>query len=122
MYKNFKYLLFIGLPLLVFAVVQTGCKKEDKFSAQALPNIITVNPTSAMPGTPVNIKGVNLKDITTVRFGTVEAVFDIPSGNHQVEAQFKNTADRNIADTISIITVIIFIIVILNTCKKLVLK
>ncbi len=78
MYKNFKYLLFICLPV-IFVALQTSCKKEDKYPAQTLPNIITVNPTSAIPGSPVDIKGANLKAVTAVRFGTVEAVFDTPS-------------------------------------------
>ncbi|MBV9963320.1 MAG: hypothetical protein JO072_13835 [Parafilimonas sp.] len=59
--------------------LQISCKKQDKYPGQTLPNIITVNPTSAIPGSPVDIKGQNLKSVTAVRFGTVEAIFDTPS-------------------------------------------
>ena len=79
MYKNFRY-LFIGcLSFMAFGLLQTSCKKQDKFPDQTLPAIVTVNPTSAIPGSPVNIKGTHLKDVTAVRFGTVSAVFDTPS-------------------------------------------
>lgn len=44
-------------------------------------------------------------------------VFDMDKGSHKVKAEFKNTPIRNLADSISVITVIIFIIVI---CKPLV--
>lgn len=43
-------------------------------------------------------------------------VFSVGSGRHMVEAQFKNTIDRNLADSITIITVIIFI------CRQLIRK
>ncbi|MEP6465669.1 MAG: IPT/TIG domain-containing protein [Parafilimonas sp.] len=56
-----------------------SCKKEDKYPGQSLPDIITVNPTSAIPGAPVDIKGVHLKDVTAIKFGTVDAVFQTPS-------------------------------------------
>lgn len=44
-------------------------------------------------------------------------IFDIDKGNHLVGAKFKNPPVRNLADIITLITVIIFIIVILNLWK-----
>ena len=38
-------------------------------------------------------------------------VFEIPQGEHEVSAEFKNTPVRKLADEISIITVIIVIII-----------
>jgi hypothetical protein len=79
MNKNFKYLFVCCLLSFVFFALHTSCKKQDKFPGQTLPDIITVNPTSAIPGSPVNIKGKHLNNITKVRFGIVEAVFNIAS-------------------------------------------
>lgn len=47
-------------------------------------------------------------------------VFDIEKGSHLIKAEFKNTPVRNLADTISVITVIMVIIVILNSCRPLI--
>ena len=79
MYKNLKYSLTVCMLFIAFIALQTSCKKQDKYPAQSLPNIITVNPTSAMPGTPVTIKGTNLSAVTAIRFGTTEAVFENPT-------------------------------------------
>lgn len=46
--------------------------------------------------------------------------FDIERGRHRILAEFKNTPIRNLADFISIITVIIIIIVIINPCRLLI--
>jgi hypothetical protein len=79
MHNKFKTVLSLGFTIFAFACLWISCKKQDKYPAQTLPNIITVNPTSAIPGTPVDIKGVNLKAVTAIKFGTVDAVFDTPS-------------------------------------------
>lgn len=79
MYKNFRYTLFACLSLSVLITFQPGCKKHDKFPAQALPKITLINPSSAMPGTSVDIKGVNLSKVTAIRFGTTEAIFNAPT-------------------------------------------
>lgn len=77
------------LPVLLL-VIQSSCKKEDKYEAQTLPKVNSIFPISAIIGTEVTLKGVNLKDVTKVRFGTVEApgfittdssvVVDVPAG------------------------------------------
>lgn len=48
-------------------------------------------------------------------------VFDVDAGKHFVLAEFKNTTDRNLADAVSVITVIIIMIIILSKilCKLL---
>lgn len=79
MRSNFKYVLLTCITALAFITIQIGCKKQDKFPAQTLPDIITVNPTSAIPGSPVNIKGTHLGKVTAVRFGTIASVFNIES-------------------------------------------
>lgn len=79
MSKNFKYLFVACLCFTAFMLLQTSCKKQDKFPAQTLPDIIIVNPSSAIPGSPVTIKGAHLNDVTKIRFGTVDAVFNVVS-------------------------------------------
>ncbi|HEY2726529.1 MAG TPA: IPT/TIG domain-containing protein [Parafilimonas sp.] len=79
MHKQLQGVFLISITICAFALLLPSCKKEDKYPSQTLPNVITVNPTSAIPGTPVDIKGVNLKSVTEVRFGTTAAVFDTPS-------------------------------------------
>ena len=76
--KKFLYYFFFSITLVA---LHSGCKKQDKFPAQTLPDIITVNPTSAIPGSPVNIKGTHLGKVTAVRFGTIASVFNIESDN-----------------------------------------
>lgn len=46
-------------------------------------------------------------------------VFDIDSGKHQVLAEFKNTPDRNLADTASFISVVVWLILL---CRWLILR
>ncbi len=79
MQKQLQGLFLLSTIIFALAFVLPSCKKQDKYPGQSLPNIITVNPTSAIPGTPVDIKGVNLKSVTGVKFGTVDAVFNTPS-------------------------------------------
>lgn len=79
MHKQLQKALLISITFFAFAFLISSCKKQDKYPAQTLPNIITVNPTSAIPGAPVDIKGANLKAVTAIRFGTVDAVFQTPS-------------------------------------------
>jgi IPT/TIG domain-containing protein len=79
MHKQLQKALLISITFFAFAFLIFSCKKQDKYPAQTLPNIITVNPTSAIPGAPVDIKGTNLKAVTAIRFGTVDAVFQTPS-------------------------------------------
>ena len=79
MHKQLQKALSISTTIFAFAFLIFSCKKQDKYPAQTLPNIITVNPTSAIPGAPVEIKGANLKSVTAVKFGTVDAIFQTPS-------------------------------------------
>lgn len=44
-------------------------------------------------------------------------VFDLEAGKHQIKAEFRNTSDRNIADFISLISVILWIVLL---CRLLI--
>ncbi|MBU1031987.1 hypothetical protein KKE03_03660 [Patescibacteria group bacterium] len=46
-------------------------------------------------------------------------VFDIEQGRHKVLAEFKNTPDRNLADAISVVSVIVWLILL---CRLLILR
>ena len=62
------------------------------------------------PGWGIKIDGRN----TDFKYSDTESnglpVFDIEKGNHKVLAEFKNTADRNLAEAISVISVIVWLI------------
>ncbi|MFT3682659.1 MAG: IPT/TIG domain-containing protein [Ferruginibacter sp.] len=74
MYKLFKNLFSPTLAIIILiSLVQTGCKKKDVYPAQTLPKISAVAPGSGVPGVSVLIKGENLKNVTAVKFGTVDA-------------------------------------------------
>ncbi|MES2851187.1 MAG: IPT/TIG domain-containing protein [Bacteroidota bacterium] len=81
MYKLLKNFFSPALALIVLtSIVQTGCKKKDVYPGQTLPKITAVAPGSGVPGVSVLIKGENLKNVTAVKFGTVEASgFDLSS-------------------------------------------
>ncbi len=79
MQKNNYRDFLLSTIIFALAFVLPSCKKEDKYPSQSLPSIITVNPTSAIPGSSVEIKGSNLKSVTDVKFGTTDAVFDASS-------------------------------------------
>lgn len=73
----YKLLSNIFSPAVAFLVLVTGmqpaCKKKDVYPGQSLPKITAVAPGSGVPGVPVLIKGENLKSVTSVKFGTVDA-------------------------------------------------
>jgi hypothetical protein len=81
MSKQFKTLLYINIPLCLLIFLQWGCKKKDVYPHQQLPQITALSPASAKAGTPIVIKGTNLKNVSEVRFGTAEAV-NFNSGNN----------------------------------------
>ncbi len=69
-----------AVALVVLSGVQLGCKKKDVYPGQVLPKIIAVAPGSGVPGVNVLIKGENLKNVTAVKFGTIDAgSFDLAS-------------------------------------------
>jgi hypothetical protein len=73
MHKPFKSFLFLTLTFLGLATLQLGCKKKDVYPAQQLPVIKSVSPAQGKVGTAVIIKGINFKNITSVKFGKVDA-------------------------------------------------
>lgn len=67
--KNLSQLLkFLWIPLLVAAVF--SCSDDE---VVVKPTITAVSPDKTLPGTIVTITGTNLKNISSVKFGTVEA-------------------------------------------------
>ncbi|HEX3935004.1 MAG TPA: IPT/TIG domain-containing protein [Puia sp.] len=68
--KHFSYL---SAAMLVLALIQWGCMKKDVYPSRQFPQITSLSPSSAIMGTPIIIKGTNLKNVTDVKFGTVEA-------------------------------------------------
>lgn len=80
MFNNFKrFFAFCTLAAVFF--VQTSCKKSDVFPGQTLPSITGLSPTSGIAGAPVTIRGINLKDVVAVQFGTKAAAAFIPANN-----------------------------------------
>lgn len=73
MFRQSKSLLYISIPLFAFIVLQWGCKKKDVFPSQQLPEIQSLSESGAKAGTPITIKGVNLKNVSDVKFGTMAA-------------------------------------------------
>lgn len=72
------------------------------------------------PGWEIEVNGQK------VRFNYLEEgeshglpIFEVPQGVHQVQAQFKNSLVRNIADMTSIISVILWVVLL---CKLLILR
>ncbi|MBL0359314.1 MAG: hypothetical protein IPP72_21720 [Chitinophagaceae bacterium] len=81
MNKIIKNILLIGLPVLAATFFFAACKKEITNPSQQLPTISAVFPSSATANTPVVIKGVNLKNVNRVQFGTRVATNFNPSSN-----------------------------------------
>ncbi len=79
MHKQFQRVFFFSLVIAALIFIVSSCKKQDKYPGQTLPKITSVNPSSAIPGTHVKIKGVNLKNVSDVKFGTTDAVVDAAS-------------------------------------------
>ncbi len=79
MYKQLRIVFLLGIIIMAAGVLLPACKKVDKYPSQTLPAILTVNPTSAIPGDSVEIKGTNLKSVTDIKFGTTDAIFDAAS-------------------------------------------
>ncbi|HMH24837.1 MAG TPA: IPT/TIG domain-containing protein [Puia sp.] len=73
MSRQFKSFLYLSTALLLLAIWEQGCKKKDVFPSQTVPQLKSVSPASAIPGTTVVLKGANLKNVSDVRFGTAEA-------------------------------------------------
>lgn len=80
MFNNFKG-LFTFCAFVSVILVQESCKKTDVFPVQTLPSITGLSPTSGIAGTPVTIKGLNLKNVVAVQFGTKPAAAFIPANN-----------------------------------------
>lgn len=55
---------------MIAAFFLAGCKKEIENPSQSLPVIKEIFPASAIVKAPIVIKGVNLKNVTKVQFGT----------------------------------------------------
>lgn len=67
--KNFsQFLKFIWVPLLL--AVTINCSDDE---AELKPAISGVSPAEATPGTVVTISGTNLKNISSVKFGSIDA-------------------------------------------------
>ena len=63
-----QFLKFLWIPLLAAAIF--SCSDDEVI---VKPTITAASPNQAMPGTKVTITGTNLKNISSVKFGTVEA-------------------------------------------------
>lgn len=72
MYKIANKFLLFCLPIFLL-VIHNSCKKEIKYESQVLPQVNSVFPIAGVIGTEIEVKGQNLKDVTKVRFGTVDA-------------------------------------------------
>jgi hypothetical protein len=70
MNKILKSLLLVGFPIVAATVFLAACKKEITYPGQQLPAISGVFPSSATANTQVVVKGVNLKNVSKVQFGT----------------------------------------------------
>jgi IPT/TIG domain len=81
MLRQIKKLLYFGVPVLTLTMLQWSCKKKDVYPSEQLPVITSLSPSSAIMGTQIVIKGVNLKNVTDVKFGSVEAANFSASGN-----------------------------------------
>ncbi len=72
MNKLFKLFMFLAIPLMSVMVI--GCSDDDADDVQPqAPSITSVTPSQALPGTVVTISGTNLEDVTSVRFGSMDA-------------------------------------------------
>jgi IPT/TIG domain len=81
MNKIIKTLLSVGMALLAFIFFLSSCKKEIVNPSQQLVAISAVFPSSAIAKTPIVIKGVNLKNVNKVQFGTRVVTNFNPSAN-----------------------------------------
>jgi hypothetical protein len=81
MLRQFKNVLYLGIPMLAFMLLQWGCKKKDVYPSEQLPLISSLSPSSAIVGTAIVIKGTNLKNVTDVKFGSSEAANFSASNN-----------------------------------------
>ncbi|MEO8768561.1 MAG: IPT/TIG domain-containing protein [Ferruginibacter sp.] len=84
MFSNFiKFFTFCLLVAMLF--VQTSCKKSSNFQDQTLPSITSLSPESGFAGSPVTIRGINLKNVVAVQFGTKPAADFLPANNTDTE-------------------------------------
>jgi hypothetical protein len=74
MFRRSKSLIYLSIPVFAFILLQLGCKKKDVFPSQQLPEIQSLSVASAIAGTPITIKGINLKSVNEVKFGNKDAV------------------------------------------------
>jgi len=97
MFNNFKR-LFALCTLATLFFVQTGCKKTEVFPGQTLPSITGLSPTSGIAGTPVIIKGLNLKNVVAVQFGTKAAANFNAANNTDTEITVKVPDSTGLGD------------------------
>lgn len=90
MFKQSKSLIYLSISIFSLALLQSSCKKKDVFPSQQLPEITSMSPSSAIAGAPVVLKGINLKNVDAVRFGTAMA------------AHFDSTANTDTAIHINV--------------------
>jgi len=81
MYKIFKNFFLLAAAVIATVLLQYGCKKKDVYPAQTLPAISSVTPAKGIIGSTVVIKGVNLKNVTDVKFGAKDAANFVASAN-----------------------------------------
>ncbi len=67
-----KKLLFIPVYILTVVTIISGCKKDDGI---VTPGNLSIDPGEALPGAFITIKGNELQDIVSIRFGDVAASF-----------------------------------------------
>lgn len=70
MNKIIKSFILISIPVFISIFFLAGCKKEITNPSQQIPTISAVYPSSGIANAPVVIKGLNLKNVTRVQFGT----------------------------------------------------
>ena len=81
MNKIIKSFILISIPVFISIFFLAGCKKEITNPSQQIPTISAVYPSSGIANAPVVIKGLNLKNVTRVQFGTRVVTNYNPSGN-----------------------------------------
>ena len=81
MNKIIKSFILISIPVFISIFFLVGCRKEITNPSQQIPMISAVYPSSGIANAPVVIKGLNLKNVTRVQFGTRVVTNYNPSGN-----------------------------------------
>jgi hypothetical protein len=92
MYKISKNTLLVTISLVMLVLFLASCKKEIANPGQLLPKINSVFPSSAPANTALLLKGINLKNVSKVQFGT-KVVTNFNAGNNTDSSVVVNVPD-----------------------------